>query len=120
MDISFIADWFNGVTPFFNDLWEFFNSGIYQFFKDALVVVTKALIYAALQAKIMCINVGYEVISEIVQESGLAALVKSAWGSIPGNVQGTLAFFKVPQGLTLIFSAIPTRWAMKFVPGIGS
>ena len=64
------------------------------------------------------LDVAYEVVQELLRESGVTELVKSAWASIPGNIQSMLAFFKIPQGLTLIFSAIPTRWAMKFIPGV--
>ncbi|WP_412779034.1 DUF2523 family protein [Pseudomonas coronafaciens] len=63
------------------------------------------------------LDISVTVVKEISEESGVTALVKSSWASIPGDIQSTLAFFKIPQGLTLIFSAIPARWAMKFVPG---
>ncbi|WP_191985295.1 DUF2523 family protein [Pseudomonas syringae] len=93
-------------------------TGIYQFFKDALVIVTKALIYSYLEFKILMLDISVTVVKEISEESGVTALVKSSWASIPGDIQSTLSFFKIPQGLTLIFSAIPARWAMKFVPGV--
>ncbi|WP_268796408.1 DUF2523 family protein [Pseudomonas huanghezhanensis] len=68
-------------------------------------------------AQIMMIDVAYEVVQEVITDSGAAQLVSSAWASIPGDIQSTLSFFKIPQGLSLLFSAIPTRWAMRFIPG---
>lgn len=112
-----IIAWMGSVTHFFQAQWDFMDSGIYEFVKSLLVVVTKAAIWTALQVKIVTIDVAYEVVQEILQDSGATALVQSAWASIPGNVQSTLSFFKIPQGLTLVLSAIPTRWAMRFVPG---
>lgn len=117
MDISAIFGWINSVTDFFNFIWEFVSSGIYQFFKDIFVILTKLMIYSWLQTKIFMLDVALEVVKEIVEETGIAALVRSAWSSIPADVQGTLSFFKIPQGLTLVFSAFPARWAMKFIPG---
>jgi len=116
--MDFIISWMGSVTGFFQAAWDFMDSGIYTFTKELLVIVTKALIYSFLQFKILMLDVAYEVIQELLRESGVTELVKSAWASIPGNIQSMLAFFKIPQGLTLIFSAIPTRWAMKFIPGV--
>ncbi|KPZ27801.1 Bacteriophage protein [Pseudomonas coronafaciens pv. coronafaciens] len=117
MDFSWLAHWLDSANTFFQYIWDFMATGIYQFFKDALVIVTKALIYSYLQFKILMLDISVTVVKEISEESGVTALVKSSWASIPGDIQSTLAFFKIPQGLTLIFSAIPARWAMKFVPG---
>ncbi|WP_282367855.1 DUF2523 family protein [Pseudomonas sp. PS02290] len=111
-----IISWMGQVTHFFQAQWDFMDSGIYDFIKSLLVVLTKAAIWTAIQVKLVALDVAYEVVQEILTDSGAAALVKSAWASIPGNIQATLEFFKIPQGLTLILSAIPTRWAMKFVP----
>ncbi|RMT02623.1 hypothetical protein ALP53_200020 [Pseudomonas savastanoi pv. phaseolicola] len=118
MDLSWLVHWLDSANTFFQFIWDFMGTGIYQFFKDALVIITKALIYSYLQFKILMLDIAVTVVKEISEESGVTALVKSAWGSIPGDIQSTLAFFKIPQGLTLIFSAIPARWAMKFVPGV--
>lgn len=117
MDLGWIAAWFDSVNTFFQALWNFMDSGIYQFVKDLLVVVTKSLIWSYFQFKIFALDVAYEVVQEILQDTGVTQMVKSAWSSIPGDMQAMLGFFNIPQGLTLIFSAIPTKWALKFVPG---
>jgi len=112
-----VIAWLSSTTHFFQAQWDFMDSGIYEFVKSLLVVITKASIWTAIQFKIVMIDVAYEVVQEVITDSGAAQLVSSAWASIPADVQSTLAFFKIPQGLTLLFSAIPTRWAMRFVPG---
>lgn len=117
MDLSWLAEWLNSANTFFQDIWDFMSSGIYQFFKDALVILTKAMIYSYLQFKILMLDIAVTVVKELAEESGVVELVKRAWGRIPGDMQSMLGFFKIPQGLTLIFGAIPTRWAMKFIPG---
>lgn len=117
MDLGWIATWFDSVNTFFQAVWNFMDSGIYDFVKDLMVVVTKALIYSYFQFKIYALDIAYEVVQEILQDTGVTQMVKSAWSSIPGEIQATLGFFNIPQGLTLIFAAIPTKWALKFVPG---
>ena len=118
MDLSWLASWLDSANTFFQYIWDFMAAGIYEFFKDALVIVTKALIYSYLQFKVFMLDIALTVVKEIAQESGVVSAVQSAWGGIPGDMQSMLAFFKIPQGLTLIFSAIPARWAMKFIPGV--
>ena len=81
------------------------------------VILTKLMIYSWLQMKVFIADVALEVVKEISEETGIASLIRSSWAAIPAEVQGTLNFFKIPQGLTLIFSAFPARWAMKFIPG---
>lgn len=120
VDLSWLASWLDSTNTFFQAIWDFMNNGIYDFFKGCLVVLVKALIYSYIEFKVFMIDIAYTVVQEILQETGVVALVKSAWGSVPGDMQSMLSFFNIPQGLTLIFSAIPTRWAMKFVPGAGS
>ncbi|WP_268796399.1 DUF2523 family protein [Pseudomonas huanghezhanensis] len=112
-----IISWLGSTTHFFQAQWDFMDSGIYDFIKSLMVVLTKASIWSAIQLKIMMIDVAYEVVQEVITDSGAAQLVSSAWASIPGDIQSTLSFFKIPQGLSLLFSAIPTRWAMRFIPG---
>ncbi|WP_443691452.1 DUF2523 family protein [Pseudomonas sp.] len=117
MDLGFIADWFTSANTFFQYVWTFLSSGIFDFVKTVLVFFSKMLIYSFVEFKLFMLDIAYSVVQEIMQETGITLLVTSAWSSIPANVQQTLAFFNIPQGLTLIFSAIPTRWAMKFIPG---
>ncbi|MEL7559315.1 DUF2523 family protein [Stutzerimonas chloritidismutans] len=119
MDLGFIADFFNNVQNFFGDIWEFMTTGIYAFFKEALVVITKAIIYSYFQSALFALEIAYTVVQEIVADVGVTQQVQSAYSMIPSDIRGTLSFFNVPQGLSLIFSAIPTRWALKFVPFVG-
>jgi hypothetical protein len=118
MDLGFIADWFTTVNTFFQAAWTFMASGLFDFAKSMLELLTKSLIYSFFEFKIFMLDIAYTVVQEIMQETGITALVTSAWSSIPADIQQLLAFFNIPQGLTLIFSAIPTRWAMKFIPGL--
>lgn len=119
MDLGFIGEFFNNVQIFFADIWTFLTTGIYDFTKAALVVVTKAIIYSYLQSSLFMLEIAYTVVQEIVADVGVTQQVQSAYSMIPSDIRGTLSFFNVPQGLSLIFSAIPTRWALKFIPFSG-
>lgn len=117
--MEWIAEFFNNIQTFSQDVWDWLYIGIYDFFKALLVTATKAMIYAYLQGLLICMDVAYTVVQELLQETGVVAQVQNAYNLIPANVRGYLSFFNIPQGLTLIFTAIPTRLAMKFVPFFG-
>lgn len=119
MDFSFIGDFFNGVNAFAQDIWNYLYIGLYDLIKAVMVTLTKAMIYAYFQSLIMCIDIAHEAVDQLLQETGVMDQVTDAWNIIPADTRSTLSFFNVPQGLGLIFTAIPTRWAMKFVPLIG-
>lgn len=119
MDLSFISEFFVNVSQFFQAAWDFIASGIYDFTKETMVFLTKVAIYSYIETSIFLVDVAYEVVQDIFVDLGIASQVQSAYSTIPGEIQNTLAFFGVPEALTIIFSAVPTRWAMKFVPFIG-
>lgn len=119
MDLSFISDFFVNVSTFFQSIWDFLYSGIYDFVKEVMAFLTKVAIYSYIQISILLVEVAYEVAQDIFIDLNVAAQVQSAYNSIPDQMRNTLAFFGVPEALTIIFSAVPTRMAMRFVPFIG-
>jgi hypothetical protein len=119
MDFSFITDFFTSVNAFIQDFWNWIYLGVYDFIKEVLVVLTKAIIYAYFQSLIFAAEIGYEVVQDIFNDLGVTQQVQNAYSTIPEDMRNTLAFFRIPEALTIIFSAVPTRWAMKFIPFIG-
>jgi E3 ubiquitin-protein ligase DOA10 len=119
MDFSFITDFFNSTTGFFQYLWDWLTNGIYQLIKETFVFLTKVMIYSYLKSLIFLVDVAYEVVGDISADLGVTAKAQAAYNSIPQAQRSVLDFFGVPQALTIILSAIPTRMAMRFVPFIG-
>lgn len=118
--MEWIATWFNEVTTFFQASWDFINSGIYTLCKDLLKVAVESYVYGLVKFKLFCLKLAYDVVVDLVQDSGAAAVIQTAWGGMTGDMQATLAFFNVPQGLSLIFAAFPTKFVMRFIPGASS
>lgn len=119
MDLSFISNFFVNVSHFFQAIWDFICSGIYDFTKEVMVYLTKVSIHAYIQGTLFLVDVAYEVVQDILADLNITSQVQNAYNSIPSEIRSTLSFFGVPEALTIIFSAVPTRWAMKFVPFIG-
>lgn len=115
MDIPFIGD----ILEFFQAIWDWVYSGIYEFVKEAFVLATKVAIYSYFQAILFALEVAYEVFQELVSEIGISAKVQQYYNMLNAELRGALAFFGIPDALMIIFSAIGTRWTLKFVPMVG-
>lgn len=115
MDIPFIGD----ILEFFQSMWDWIYSGIYDFVKEAFVLATKVAIYSYFQALLFSLDVAYEVFQELVSEIGISDKVQQYYNMLNADIRGALAFFRIPDALMIIFSAIGTRWTLKFVPIVG-
>jgi hypothetical protein len=116
-------EWLAGVVDqiftFFQFVWDFMSNGIYTFVRDALAVVTKALVYSWVSTQLFALDIAYEAAKGIVSDLGISSAVRSYYGGLPGEVSSALSFFGVPQALNMIFSALSTRFVLRFVPFFG-
>lgn len=119
MDLGFVSDFFAGANEFLQAAWDYIYSGVYDFVKEVMVLLTKVAIYGYVQSTLFAVDIAYEVVQDIFVDLNIASRVESAYSSIPGQIRNALSFFGIPEALTIIFSAIPTRIAMKFIPLIG-
>tara|TARA_R110002126_G_scaffold261500_1_gene404381 strand:+ start:220 stop:570 length:351 start_codon:yes stop_codon:yes gene_type:complete len=115
MDIPFIGD----ILDFLQAAWEWIYSGIYEFVKEAFVLATKAAIYGYFQALLFALDVAYDVFQELVTEIGISDKVQQYYNMLDADLRSALAFFGIPDALMIIFSAVGTRWTLKFVPVVG-
>lgn len=117
--LDWLAGFLDQVITFFQFVWDFLSSGIYDFVKDGLVLLTKAAIYSWVQVQLLALEVAYEAAQGVMDDIGLAEAVRERWGALPAEVVNALNFFGIPQALNILFSALSTRFALKFVPFIG-
>ena len=107
------------VIEFFQYIWDFITSGIYEFTKEALKAATKVAIYAYFQTLLLAIEVGYEVYQEIMANIGVTQTINQYWGSIDSDIRSALSFFGIPDAINMLTSAVGTRFVMRFIPFIG-
>lgn len=114
-----IAGFFDPIIGFLQAAWDFLAQGIYDYFKDALLVATKAAIYSYFSSLTLCMEIAFVAAREIIQSLGLSSAVRSAFSALPPQISSALSFFGIPQALNILFSALSTRFVMRFVPFIG-
>lgn len=109
----------SNVLEFFQYIWDFFTSGIYEFTKEAFKAATKVAIYAYFQGLLMAIEIAYEVFDEIMSDLGVTQAISNYWSSVDSDVRGMLSFFGIPDAINMLTSAIGTRFVMRFIPLLG-
>ncbi|EOV0894268.1 TPA: DUF2523 family protein [Pseudomonas aeruginosa] len=115
MDIPFLSD----IIQWFQSIWDFMYQGVYDFCKDFLILLTKMAFNGWLEFKLFTFEVAYKAFNEIAGQLRISQYLQAQYGSIPGDVRSALAFFGVPEALNTIFSAMGSRFMMKFIPLIG-
>lgn len=114
-----ISSFFDQVTNFIEFVWYWFATGIYTIAKELLVAGTKIMIYSAIQMAIFSADIASEVVRDISADLHVTQYAQNAYNQIPQNYRNTLDFFGVPQALTIILTAIPTKIVMRFIPFVG-
>lgn len=117
--MAWISSVIDQVIVFFQAIWNFFSQGIYDYLKDALVVATKAAIYSYFTSMLFVVEIAFTASKEIIQSLGLSSAVRSAFSALPPQVSSALSYFGIPQALNIVFSALSTRFVMRFIPFIG-
>lgn len=117
--MDWIAGFLDNILSFFQWIWDFLSSGIYLFVKEVLVLLTKVAIYSWISVQIMALDVAYSAAQSILSEIGVSEAIRAKWSGLPAEVASTLSFFGIPQALNIIFSALSTRFVLKFVPFLG-
>ncbi len=119
-----MAEWFKAISDriegFFDWVISFFTVDIYEFFIDVFAALTKWSIYWSLMAAEFGVNVASEVANDILSDITVNETIQGAWSSLPPEVTQALIFFNFPQAVSMIMGAYITRYAFKFVPGVGA
>lgn len=113
-------EWLSGfldqIIGFYQFIWDFFSKGIYDFSKEVFVILTQVLVYSWFKMQIFSLEVAYEAAQGIVSDLGVTAAVRSYYAGLPAEVASIMSFFGIPQCLNIIFSALTTRFVLRFVP----
>ncbi|TBV13212.1 DUF2523 family protein [Stutzerimonas kirkiae] len=117
--MGWISGFLDQILVFLQAIWDFVANGIYDLVRDAFVVLTKVLMYSYLQTLIFLIDVAFTVAMDLIESFGIADLITSSFNRLPVPIAQGFAFFGIPQALNIIFSALATRFCMRFVPFIG-
>lgn len=96
----------------------FLSLGIYAFGEELVYFITKALTYAALGFFITVLPISFDIATEILTSLDLSTHMMDAWLFIPIEVRQALAFFKIPEVLSILIVVGLSKFVLRFVPGL--
>lgn len=110
---------FDWLVDFIQYIWDWFAAGIYDFFVAAFAYAGLVITKVWLKFQLFMLDAAFKLYSEFVESLNLSEYLQQKYNSLDSAVISTLAYFKVPEGLTLIFNAIGTKIALRFIPFSG-
>ena len=102
--INFIADWL--------------NSASYPFFTDMMAKGIELATLAYLKFLIWVIPFAWGIAKTIIQDLGVNDALTAAWSQLDSKSLQMLAFFQVPTAVNHIVTALVTKVALRFIPGV--
>lgn len=103
---------------FLQSISDFFQVGIYEWFKETAAYFMQTLIIWWIKCQIWGITFAWEIAGNILQALNINAQINAAFGGLPPQVISGMQFFKIPEGLNLLITAGMTRFVLGFIPGL--
>jgi hypothetical protein len=104
------------MVDYLQSLYEFITSGIYDFFVAASAWILAKFLLLWLDVKIWAFKFCFSVSQEFLKQIDMSSLIHQAFSGLPGDIVSMLQFFRVPEAINILISAVVTRYALRFVP----
>lgn len=97
---------------------EWFNSGIYTWFEEAMTYVGVELTILWFKLQLEGLRLAWGIAQGVIGSLGISQAVAAAWGGLPSDVASTAAFFRLPEAFNIMLTAGMTRLVMSLIPGL--
>jgi hypothetical protein len=103
------------MIEFFNEMYAFITSGIYDFVVEVYAWLIIKITAFQLQAAMASIEFAWDIAREIITQLNISSEMQSALSQLPPDIVDKLNFFNVINGLNLMLNALVTRFVMRFI-----
>lgn len=110
---DFLADILDSIKYFFTYIVDFLTSGIFDLLIDFALYLKDLLFLLWLKIAVYSVENATAFISSFTSNIDLTSSIESGWLSLPLEIREFLAFFRIPEILTMIFSAFVVRFFFK-------
>lgn len=101
---------------FLQSIADWFSTGIYDFFTElAAYFITNMMIWYW-KSKLSGLEFAWGVAQSILSTLNIGSTIQSYWAMLPGEVASGAAFFRVPEAISLMLTALATRFVLNFLP----
>lgn len=108
-------DFINTVVDFFNQILDFINTGIYDLVTKAFAQFVIWATVSMIKAKLYMVSFAWDVAQEILVELNVGAYIALAFSQLDSTMLGIVNFFRIPEAIHIISSALVTRYVMNFI-----
>ena len=99
----------------FNRLFDFANSGIYDFIHAAFVQIQYYFVIWSIKAKTFLLSTSWEVSKTLLANFGISSSINGAWSSLNGSSFSLMTLLKIPESLNIIIQAYITKFSMRLL-----
>jgi hypothetical protein len=103
------------ITQSFQDVLTFIHNGIYDFVTATFAQFVVWVTMAQIEFKIAMIAFSWDVAQQIIAQLNLSSYLDNAFAALDSTLFDFICFFRVPEAINLIMSALVTRYVMNFL-----
>jgi|GEM_PF-5651060 len=103
---------------FFDFIWTWLTTGIYEFATEAFAYALKWAILAKIKTTIWFLAFGWEIASTLVDELGIIDLLDEGFDLLPESAANLLLWFDFPSIINTVLGANISAWIIRITPGI--
>lgn len=96
---------------------KFLAEGIYTFFVEATAYLIEGALISYVKFQLWALQFSYDVASVALDSLQISQKISQSLAVLPSDIQSGINFFRVPESLNIIISALTTRYVMSFIPG---
>lgn len=115
--IAALQSIFTSIINFFQWIWTFITSGIYDLIVWGLRGFVEFYTLSALKFQLFALNLGWDVAKAILVDMQFNARLQGFFDALPSAVSVNLTALRIPEGIALILTAYITRYVIRFIPG---
>lgn len=115
---SFLSDGYDSVCNFFNWVFNWFTSGLYDFAVWAYAGLIEHITLSYVKTMLWALPFAWDVANTIISDLSLPARLAQFWSALPPEVAGLASVLNIPQAILMILSAYVTRFVLRFIPGV--
>ena len=115
--IAALQSLYNTISTFFGSVWGWLDTGLHDAAVWAYASSIEYYTLASLKFKLRIINFAWDVAKQILIDLNFSATFNEYYSLIPDYIQVNLSALRIPQGITLIVTALVTKYVLRFIPG---
>lgn len=101
---------------FFDYLYEWFTSGLYDFAMQFVAWALKKMLIFYYEAAVASIEFAWGTVQIVLDDLNISSFLLDSISDMPVTVQQVIVFFRIPEFINLILSALGTRLVLRIVP----